>query len=596
MNSIVFWNENWTSALVNHLWQSTIAAVFALLLTFALKSNMARIRYWVWMAASVKFLFPFSLLMNAGQWVRSLIAAPVARPSIIGAIEQAAQPFHAAQNFGIASSPASTSHFGWLPALLLSIWLCGALVIIVRWARAWMSILSAVRAASPAEIAASVPVLCSPLSLEPGVFGIFRPVLLLPTGILKRLYTDQLNAIVVHEMCHVQRRDNLTFALHMLTQALFWFHPLTWWIGARLIEERERACDEAVLEAGGEAEVYAEGILNVCKFYVESPLACASGVSGSDLKNRITRIMSSPMTHQLNLTRKLLLGVAGFAAIALPLCLGLVRSALAEERAEDAAAKLPKYEVASIKPHQPEQMMRIAMRLTPDGINFAGLPLERLIQLSFGLPEDRIFNEPGWVKSGQFDIESKVGPEDAAKLKGLTVDERWAMMIPVLQERFGLKFHRETRNLQVYTLVVGKGGLKMKEAQPTGDVKGTQAPGQGRAMLQFSPNEMVMRTGGGGVTTEMLARMLSQQVGSTVLDKTGLSGKYEYELHWTSDRSMGGMTPPAAAGPSVREPQQEGDGPSLFTALQEQLGLKLVSQRVPVEVVVIDHIQQPSPN
>ena len=157
-------------------------------------------------------------------------------------------------------------------------------------------------------------------------------------------------------------RDNLTFALHMITQAVFWFHPLTWWIGARLIEERERACDEAVLEAGGEAEVYAEGILNVCKFYVESPLACAAGVSGSDLKHRITRIMSSPMTHRLNLTRKLLLGVAGFAAVALPLSLGLVRTALAEERAEDSAAKLPKFEVASIKPHQSDEMMRMGMR------------------------------------------------------------------------------------------------------------------------------------------------------------------------------------------------------------------------------------------
>jgi bla regulator protein blaR1 len=596
MNSVAFWNENWTSTLVNHLWQSTIVALLALLLTFALKNNKAHIRYWVWMAASVKFLLPFSLLMNAGQWVRSLIAAPVARPSIIGAIEQAAQPFHVAQNFNVVSSPANSSHFGWLPALLLLVWLCGALVIIVRWARAWMRINAAVHAASPAEIAASVPVLCSPLSLEPGVFGIFRPVLLLPTGILKRLHTDQLKAIVVHEMCHVQRRDNLTFALHMLTQALFWFHPLTWWIGARLIEERERACDEAVLEAGGEAEVYAEGILNVCKFYVESPLGCASGVSGSDLKYRITRIMSCPRSQRLSLSRKALLGMAGFAAVFLPLMLGVVRSALAEERAEDVLARLPKFEVASVKPHQPEQMMRIAMRLTPDGINFEGLPLERLIQLSFRLPEDRIFNEPGWVKSGQFDIETKVGPEDAAKLKSLTMDERWAMMIPVLQERFGLTFHRETRNLQVYTLVVGKGGIKMKEAQPTADVKGTPAPAQGRTMLQFSPNEMVMRTSGGGVTTEMLARMLSQQVGSTVLDKTGLSGKYEYELHWISDHNMGGMGIPATAGPSGREPQQEGDGPSLFTALQEQLGLKLVSQKVPVEVLVIDHIQQPSPN
>ena len=596
MNSILFWNEHWTAALVNHLWQSTVVAGVALLLTLALKKNQARVRYWVWMIASAKFLVPFSVLMDAGSWLRSMIAAPVARPAVALAIEQIAAPIQSAQGVAKASTTAATGHFVWLPALLLVAWFCGVVLIAARWLRGWMRIRAAVRTSTKTQIAADVPVLATASLLEPGVFGILRPVLLLPRGILDRLNPEQLRAIVVHEMCHVRRRDNLTFALHMICQALFWFHPLTWWIGGRLIEEREHACDEAVLESGGEAEVYAEGILSVCKFYVESPLRCAAGVSGADLKNRITRIMSSPKTHQLNLTRKVLLGVVGFATVMLPLSMGLVRSALAEERAEDTAAKLPKFEVASIKPHQSEQMMRIAMRMTPDGVNFAGLPLERLVQLSFGLPENRIFNEPGWVKSELFDIETKVGPEEAPKLKGLTMDERWAMMIPVLQERFGLKFHRETRELEVYTLVIGKGGLKMKEAQSTGDEKSGPVPVQGRTMVQFSPNDMVMRTGSGGVTTDMLARMISMQIGTTVLDKTGLTGKYEYELHWAPDRSMGAGMMPSTPGPAGGEQQPESNAPPLFTAVQEQLGLRLVSQKEPVEVVVIDHIQQPSPN
>ncbi len=358
MSLTLFWNEHWTAALVNHLWQSTIVAALALLLTFALRKNQARIRHWVWMAASAKFLLPFSLLMDAGQWMRSIIAAPIAKPSVTAVMEQIAQPFQATRTFDYAYMPTAAQPFEWLPGLLLSIWLCGVLLIAARWAQAWMGIRAVVRAATSTVIsaevpvAASVPVLCSASLVEPGVFGILRPVLLLPKGIVDRLKPEQMRAILVHEMCHVHRRDNLTFALHMITQAVFWFHPLTWWIGARLIEERERACDEAVLEAGGEADVYAEGILNVCKFYVESPLACAAGVSGSDLKNRITRIMSSPMTYKLNLTRKVLLGVAGFATVLLPVSVGLVRTALAEERAEDAAAKLPKFEVASIKPHQ----------------------------------------------------------------------------------------------------------------------------------------------------------------------------------------------------------------------------------------------------
>src|SRR5437867_8414411 len=129
-------------------------------------------------------------------------------------------------------------------------------------------------------------------TLEPGILGIFRPVLLLPTGISNRLSDAQLKAIITHELCHVRRRDNLAATLHMLVEAVFWFHPLVWWIGARLVDERERACDEAVLSLGSEPHEYAQGILNVCKLYVESPLVCVSGVTGSDLKRRIHAILT----------------------------------------------------------------------------------------------------------------------------------------------------------------------------------------------------------------------------------------------------------------------------------------------------------------
>jgi bla regulator protein blaR1 len=81
------------------------------------------------------------------------------------------------------------------------------------------------------------------------------------------LTSEQLKAIFDHELCHVECRDNLTALLHMLVEAIFWFHPLVWWVGARLVDERERACDEAVLQAGNAPEVYAEGILEVCKLY-----------------------------------------------------------------------------------------------------------------------------------------------------------------------------------------------------------------------------------------------------------------------------------------------------------------------------------------
>ena len=120
----------------------------------------------------------------------------------------------------------------------------------------------------------------------------------------ERLTPEQLRAILIHEATHVRRRDNLTGFLHMLVAAVFWFHPLVWWIGARLVDERERACDEEVLREGSEPEVYAEGILNICKLYVESPLVCVSGLTGANLKKRIEAIMTNQRAESLTLARR----------------------------------------------------------------------------------------------------------------------------------------------------------------------------------------------------------------------------------------------------------------------------------------------------
>jgi beta-lactamase regulating signal transducer with metallopeptidase domain len=115
---------------------------------------------------------------------------------------------------------------------------------------------------------------------------------LLPEGIFKRLTSTQLQAVLAHELCHIRYRDNLTAAIHMFVETVFWFHPLVWWMGRRLIVEREAACDEAVIAAGGDPETYASGLLQVCRFYLESRLDCAAGVARADLEKRIERIMT----------------------------------------------------------------------------------------------------------------------------------------------------------------------------------------------------------------------------------------------------------------------------------------------------------------
>ncbi len=327
------WNGAWTAAIANHLWQSTAVTAIAWLLTLCLRNNHARTRYWVWMIASVKYLIPFSLLITAGESLHSAFATPIQQPALAAAMEQIALPFPQAASQAVSYSSATpvspavaSMSNNLLPAILLAVWLCGLLFVVFSWVRGWLRIRAAIRASSHMALLASVPVLASPLLIEPGIFGIFRPVLLLPEGIDNRLTPAQLGAIIAHEMSHVRRRDNLTAMIHMVVEAIFWFHPAVWWIKTRLLEERERACDEVVLQSGNEADVYAESILVVCKICVESPLTCVAGVAGSDLKRRIVRIMTGSVARNLDLSRKLLLVVAATAAISVPVVFGLLRT------------------------------------------------------------------------------------------------------------------------------------------------------------------------------------------------------------------------------------------------------------------------------
>jgi uncharacterized protein (TIGR03435 family) len=334
MTMSTFWSDDWTAAVVNHLWQSTVVVVIAWLLTLPLRRHHARSRYWVWMGASIKFLLPFSLLIEAGEWLRSLVPATEAPISMQATtlMEQIQRPFSQTQFSTELQMPLATGNTNLLPVLILSIWACGTLIVTARFAYAWWRILAVKVAATRLEFVAELPVLSSPASIEPGIFGIFHPVLLLPDGIEQRLNTEQLQTIVVHETCHLHRKDNLTYAIHMVVEALFWFHPGVWWIGMRLIDERERACDEAVVQAGGAAQVYAEGILKVCEYYVAPSSDCISGVSGGNLKKRILRIMSAHLALRLTWRVKSLLAMTILIILALPLALGLAQAATQNAR------------------------------------------------------------------------------------------------------------------------------------------------------------------------------------------------------------------------------------------------------------------------
>ena len=272
--------------LLNHLWQSTLVAGVAwLACRTMLKAHSPQVRFGVWLAASVKFLVPFAIFVDVGHWLGSRpLLTPAQSQQVFDMIRGgtsglATAPFHV--------SPAPQAAIGREDELLVAlaaIWMLGAGVVIFRWFKSWWTIRRAARNAEPAGSFQGVPVLQSSNMrderIEPGVFGLWRQSILLPEGMKARLSEPQLQAVLAHEWNHVQRRDNLTAAVQMLAEAIFWFYPVVWLVGHKLIEERELACDQAVLEQT-RAEDYAEGILNVCKFYNNSPLSCVAGITAA---------------------------------------------------------------------------------------------------------------------------------------------------------------------------------------------------------------------------------------------------------------------------------------------------------------------------
>ncbi len=211
--------------LANHLWQSTLVAGLIGVLTLAFRSNRAQIRYGLWLAASVKFLIPFSILVTWGsQFGRHAVAAErsVGFPYVI---EEIGQPFAtAAPPAAVAAVRPSIASS--IPAVLGGVWAIGFVILISSWWRRWLKMRAALGTASALPLPIGVRAVSSAAFFEPGVFGIWRPVLLLPEGIAEQLAPAQFEAILRHELCHIRRRDNLATSIHMLVEALFWFHPL----------------------------------------------------------------------------------------------------------------------------------------------------------------------------------------------------------------------------------------------------------------------------------------------------------------------------------------------------------------------------------
>lgn len=257
--------------------------------------------------------------------------------------------------------------------------------------------------------------------------------------------------------------------------------------------------------------------------------------------------------------------------------------------------KKPQFEVASIKPAAPDARGTYIRNATGGRLDITNMPLKEMIVFAWRVQPYQITGGPAWMATTRWDVSAKA--ESAPK-----PGEQPLMLQALLADRFQLAIHHETKELPVYALTLarkdGKLGPNLTEAkdggcatpdptQPRPRLEPGQAPPRFCGQQMMSPKTLTAVS----VPVANIVPMLARMLGRTVIDKTGLTGKYDISLEWAPDEAQYGGLPPEA-----RPTAPDLNGPSIFTALQEQLGLKLESQKGPVEILVVDRAEKPTEN
>jgi bla regulator protein BlaR1 len=404
------------SAVVDHVWQSTWFALAAIVLAQFVRGEAARIRYAVWLVASLKFLVPFALLAALG----SHITLEVERAGdLLPMVQQVAAPLTSMTVVIAQWGDAS----GRLP---MALWVLGSALLSVRWLVNWVASRALVHAstacdASVVDIEASVPVRASDQLTSPGVVGIVQPVLLVPRSLLSVLTRAQLSAVIAHECWHVRRRDNLTAAMHGIVTIVFWFHPLVWWLGRKLEEEREHACDEGALEDGNEPMTYAGALLEVCKRSLHVPRACVASATGGKITARVRSILSWRPMRRRRLARRAVLPLLIASGIALPVASGMTVVATSSLNVAAGAS--------SIRLSAVNAPSLIVVR--DDYVYARNVSLRELISTAYGVPAYEVGGDEVALDRSRYDVTLRAPV-------GSVIEQR-ELVTSLLKEQFNLE-------------------------------------------------------------------------------------------------------------------------------------------------------------
>lgn len=421
----------------------------------------------------------------------------------------------------------------------------------------------------------------------PMAFGTRRPAIVIP-AVADTWSEDRRRSVLLHELAHVARYDCLTQSLAAVACAIYWIHPGVWWIARRLRIERELACDDRVLAAGADAGDYASHLLEFAySLRVDmAPVLAVTMAAPRQLEGRLRALLEGGRNRQMP--------AMGSRVIATAFTVALAGAIAAAERGPAALLQIeapPRqtFEVASVRPNNSVETGGFIQRRPGGSFSVGNQTLLTLMLFAYQIQGFQLVGAPDWIGTERFDIVAKAAGDIPPTPFGETPPEA-LMLRSLLEDRFKLTAHRETRDMPIYALVLARsdGRLGPRLRRPTSDYCAKRFEAESKpGMTPPPPGSPVCGISGG--STELtagsfplsaFAGFLARQARRIVIDRTGLMGVWDFDLKWS---------PP-------NTPDPDPDRPSIFTALQEQLGLRLDATTGPVEVLVIDRIERLVPD
>jgi uncharacterized protein (TIGR03435 family) len=629
----------WT--LVHFVWQGTVIALATACLLRVLRGARPQLRYVVACVALA--------MMLATPVVTAFVLSGATRTALSESIHVLRAPEGGVLGVAIVPPWSSAQTAGAQPptefrlpvqvntntlfSTLVTLWLLGVVILLTRLAAGCWRVRRLHRVArreAPSRWQAMAEDLARRLGLRrrflvvdsvrvstPTVIGWLRPVVLLPIAALSGLTPRQVEAILAHELAHIRRHDFLINLLQTLAETVLFYHPAVWWISSRIRTEREHCCDDVAVSVCGDAREYAAALTELASWSIAHPPLAMAATRGP-LLNRVRRLLRLEESDR-RVSRTTLAVVVVLTTVAGVVALGAIL------KAQPIADNGERFGPPQVNRMLGFKLFPGPLRLPTDdpiglrawsvnvgngpSLSLMGFSARGVIREAYDLGAMPIVGAPGWMDTETFDL---AVPGDLTVVDGIADPEQVQTALQrFLEERLGLTTHRETRKFPAYALVLSNrdgrlgpslnpstidcfaGGVNPRpNADPATVGPVLRQRVETRRFCGFDDNFFGLSAA--RATMAELARELYQRrgplsPGREVLDRTGLSGAYDFELRF-------GLLPLAAIG-QANYPFGKVLAPfgirSVFTALPEQLGLKLVDTTVSHEVLVIDQINRP---